>query len=82
MHHHMSAENASVTAAEQEEVCTQEIQVRSGAVPIRQELQFAFGEAVQQPKVKHTKHLCSQTASHFQHQLHSHLGVNATAACW
>lgn len=65
----MSAENASVTAAEEEEEFTQEIhaEVRFGAVPIRQELQFAFGKTVQQPKVKHAKlHLFShKTTSHF-----------------
>lgn len=66
----MSAENTSATAAQQEEEFTQEIhaEVRFGAVAIRQELLFAFGEAVQQPEGKDAKlHLCSQkTTSHFQ----------------
>lgn len=81
----MSAEKASVTAAEEEKEFPQEIyaEVRFGVIAIRHELQFTFGEAVQQPEVKHTKlHHCSQKTSHLQLQLLSHLGVNATAACW
>lgn len=81
----MLAEYASATAAQQEVEFTQEIhaEVRFGAVAIIQELQFTFGETVQQPEGKHAKlHLCSQkTTSHFQLRLHSHLGVNAMAAC-
>lgn len=83
---HMLAEHASATAAQQEVEFTREIhaEVRFGVVAIRQELQFTFGETVQQPEEKHAKlHLCSKkTTSHFQPQLHSHLGVNAMAACW